>query len=336
MASKRIEWLDLAKALTMFFVIFDHLGLRDSRVSDWVWLFHLPAFFLLSGVFYKQPQSFMAGLRKDALRLLLPVLIWWAIGMLTWQPFFIHYFHRGDFWTYYAQDIKDFFSGYHMTFGWFMVALFLMKAEMNMLLRLPKGLATGIALVVMPTGAWALKSWMGELLPYYLTNSLAAFPFFFVGYWMSGRIKAWPLGSKATLAVAGISMLLTCYLVPWAGHLSLNAVEYGHGAGWMYLAGLVGSMMILAVSYCLNSIANYRIISVLGGGTVVLLLFQSPFLYLFKVGYKMLFHVQLRGAYFDTLSAAVSALIIMLMMYPVIVWINKHIPILNGLTRKRK
>jgi len=46
--------------------------------------------------------------------------------------------------------------------------------------------------------------------------------------------------------------------------------------------------------------------------------------------------VQVRGAYFDTLSAVIAALLILLMMYPVIVWINKHAPILNGLTRKTK
>lgn len=94
MAQQRIEWLDLAKVLTMFLVIFDHLGLRNSYVSDWVWLFHLPAFFLISGVFYKQPSSFIVGLKKDALRLLLPVVIWWGIGMVTWQLYFLFYFHR--------------------------------------------------------------------------------------------------------------------------------------------------------------------------------------------------------------------------------------------------
>ena len=89
---KRIEWLDLTKVLTMFFVIFDHLVLRNSHVSDWVWLFHLPTFFLISGIFYKQPHSFLIGLKKDTLRLLLPVVIWWVVGMITWQPFFYFYF----------------------------------------------------------------------------------------------------------------------------------------------------------------------------------------------------------------------------------------------------
>lgn len=336
MASKRIEWLDLAKALTMFFVIFDHLGLRDGAVSDWVWLFHLPAFFLLSGVFYHQPQTFWGGVRKDAMRLLLPVLIWWAIGMLTWQPFFMLHFHRDTFWSYYTQAITDFFSGYHMSFGWFMIAFFLMKVEMFWLKKLNVWLAATIALVAMPLGAWALKTWTGELLPFYLTNSLAAFPFFYVGYLLSGKIKEWPWSGWISWGLAIVCFMVTFALVPFVGHVSLNAVEYGHGIGWLYLSGLIGCLMILSFCHGLRNVSKCHVISVFGGGTVVLLLFQPPFLYLFKIGYKTLFHVQVRGAYFDTLSAVIAALLILLMMYPVIVWINKHAPILNGLTRKTK
>lgn len=336
MANKRIEWLDLAKALTMFFVIFDHLGLRDGYVSDWVWLFHLPAFFLLSGVFYHHPQTFWGGLRKDAVRLLLPVIIWWAIAMLTWQPFIIRHFHKDTFWSYYTQAVTDFFSGYHMSFGWFMIALFLMKVEMYGLKKLHAGQASLIALVIMPLGAWSLKAWMEGLLPFYIMNSLAAFPFFYVGHMLSEKIKGWPLGVHVSCGLAVVCFVVTFALVPLVGHMSLNAVEYGHGIGWMYLSGLIGSLMILSFSYGLKKVSKYYVISVFGGGTVILLLFQPPFLYLFKIGYKTLFHVQAHGAYFDTASAALASLLIMLMMYPAIVWINRHAPILNGLTRKSK
>ena len=67
---------------------------------------------------------------------------------------------------------------------------------------------------------------------------------------------------------------------------------------------------------------------------MVLLLFQPPFLYLFKKLYKVLFHIQISGAYFDTISAAVATLLIMMLMYPAIVWINKHIPILKKKKKK--
>ena len=331
---KRIEWLDLAKVLTMFFVIFDHLGLRNPNVSSWVYLFHLPTFFLISGVFYKQPQTFVVGLQKDALRLLLPVLIWWLIGMLMWQPFFSLYFHRQEFWNSYMQAVTDFFSGYQMSFGWFMVALFLIKIEMFFLNKQKPYIRYLTALVVMPLGAWFLKYLMDGLLPFYLTNSLAAFPFFFVGHLMSDKIKGLSLKNISAIVIMTICFITTIILLPHVGHVSLNAVEYGNGIGWMYVAGLVGSLMIIMLSYSLKNISSWHFINVLGGGTVVLLLFQPPFLYLFKRLYKVLFHIQISGAYFDTASAAVATLLIMMLMYPAIVWINKHIPILNGLTKK--
>ena len=336
MAQQRIEWLDLAKVLTMFFVIFDHLGLRNSYVSDWVWLFHLPAFFLISGVFYKQPSSFIVGLKKDALRLLLPVVIWWGIGMVTWQLYFLFYLHRQEFWSYYIQAITDFFSGYQMSFGWFMIALFLMKVEMFFLNKLKLYMSYLIAFVVMPLGAWCLKSLMDGLLPFYLTNSLAAFPFFFVGNLMSDKIKDLSLNNITSTAIMIVCFITTIILLPHVGHVSLNAVEYGNGIGWMYLVGLVGCLMIIMLSYSLKNISSWHFINVLGGGTVVLLLFQPPFLYLFKRLYKVLFHIQISGAYFDTVSAAVATLLILMLMYPAIVWINKHIPMLNGLTKKVK
>ena len=331
---KRIEWLDLTKVLTMFFVIFDHLGLRNSHVSDWVWLFHLPTFFLISGIFYKQPHSFLIGLKKDTLRLLLPVVIWWVVGMITWQPFFYFYFHKHEFWNLYTRAITDFFSGYHMSFGWFMIALFLMKVEMFFLNKLKLWMRYLIALILIPLGAWCLKYLMDGLLPFYLTNSLAAFPFFFVGHLMSDKIKGLSLKNISAIVIMTICFITTIILLPHVGHVSLNAVEYGNGIGWMYVAGLIGSLMIIMFSYSLKYISKHHVINILGGGTVVLLLFQPPFLYLFKKLYKVLFHIQISGAYFDTISAAVATLLIMMLMYPAIVWINKHIPILNGLTKK--
>lgn len=336
MESKRIAWLDFAKLVTMFLVIFDHLGLRNHDVSDWVWLFHLPTFFFISGVFYKQPNSFFTGIKKDAMRLLLPVLIWWIIGMLTWQVFFLYYFQKETFWSSYTQSIVDFFSGYHMTFGWFMVALFVMKIEMFYIVKMKRWLGIAVAMVVMPLIALFLKNYIGELLPYYLTNSLAAFPFFYIGYLLSNEIKglSWSKGTSVVTMIALLS--ITIIILPFVGHVSLNAVEYGNGIVWMYVAGFIGCMMVIFFSYALESISKYKMIKVLGGGTVVLLLFQPPFLYLFKILYKHLFYIQISGAYFDTFSAAIATLLIMLIMYPCILWINKYMPILNGLIWKTK
>lgn len=164
-----------------------------------------------------------------------------------------------------------------------------MKVEMYFLKKGNSWVGCMIALVIMPLCAWWLKFLMGNLLPFYLTNSLAAFPFFYVGDLLSARIKKFSLSSGTSIIMMFVCFVVTIVLIPYVGHVSVNAVEYGNGIGWMYLAGLIGSFMIILFSFNLKEISKYHIMRVLGSGTVVLLLFQSPFLYLFKICYNVCF-----------------------------------------------
>lgn len=47
--NKRIEWIDTAKFIAMFCVIFAHCSPRGDVIS-YLYSFHLPVFFLLNGM----------------------------------------------------------------------------------------------------------------------------------------------------------------------------------------------------------------------------------------------------------------------------------------------
>ena len=47
--NKRIEWIDAAKWLGMFFIYLGHFGMEAGLVYPWVFSFHVPLFFFLSG-----------------------------------------------------------------------------------------------------------------------------------------------------------------------------------------------------------------------------------------------------------------------------------------------
>ena len=49
---KRILWIDYAKAFAMFFVIFGHVN-SGNYLTNWIYSFHMPLFFLLSGITLK-------------------------------------------------------------------------------------------------------------------------------------------------------------------------------------------------------------------------------------------------------------------------------------------
>ena len=69
---KRIEWIDLARALGMFFIIFGHaLPDINGRLAIFVYTFNVPIFFVLSGYLYHE-QSFIVQIKKLFYNLLLP------------------------------------------------------------------------------------------------------------------------------------------------------------------------------------------------------------------------------------------------------------------------
>lgn len=78
--SARIGFLDVAKAFAIVLVVWGHLiqqtnyGFWDNGVFSFIYSFHMPLFFLLSGMFLGKLFSltFMQALKKRAMQLLLP------------------------------------------------------------------------------------------------------------------------------------------------------------------------------------------------------------------------------------------------------------------------
>ncbi|MBF1069294.1 MAG: acyltransferase family protein, partial [Prevotellaceae bacterium] len=49
--TKRIEALDIAKGIGIILVIIGHMS--SSYLRDWIYSFHMPLFFIISGICFK-------------------------------------------------------------------------------------------------------------------------------------------------------------------------------------------------------------------------------------------------------------------------------------------
>lgn len=51
---KRLEWIDICKAIAIFAMVFCHVGLelpsQNASFDHWIHLWHMPIFFILSGL----------------------------------------------------------------------------------------------------------------------------------------------------------------------------------------------------------------------------------------------------------------------------------------------
>ena len=51
--NKRIEWIDVAKGLGILSVILTHCYIPETLLKHYLYSFHMPLFFILSGYFHK-------------------------------------------------------------------------------------------------------------------------------------------------------------------------------------------------------------------------------------------------------------------------------------------
>lgn len=118
---ERIEYVDIAKGYLILLVVLGHL-LPESVVKTWIYSFHIPAFFALSGITSNYSHSFqlnpLSFIGKRASSILRPFFLFELLGALgrgirfgfhqRWKAFF------GDFITLYFNNTVD----------WFLFALF--------------------------------------------------------------------------------------------------------------------------------------------------------------------------------------------------------------------
>ena len=70
---QRVYWIDVCKAFGMFFIYLGHFGSEAGLAHAWVFSFHVPLFFFISGLLENyNRRSFIENLKKKFLTIALP------------------------------------------------------------------------------------------------------------------------------------------------------------------------------------------------------------------------------------------------------------------------
>lgn len=79
----RIEWIDIAKALGVVLVVLGHTGLSEV-FRRWIYIFHMPLFFYISGMFFR-PVNLGVAIKKKGKAYLLPYILFSIVFMMMNQ-----------------------------------------------------------------------------------------------------------------------------------------------------------------------------------------------------------------------------------------------------------
>jgi acyltransferase len=199
--SRRIFELDIARVICMYLVVFGHLYDGDSPIRMWIYSFHMPLFFFVSGILHKERVSFNTSVAHFAKALLLPAVIFGVVYLVLFIP--LTYFNislYNDFATppvdnhlpfigYMVAMLKfvvlDALLSHSLPDGviWFLVTLFYCKVWTLLLDRRP--LLIGICYLLL---FYVCFKYNANLL--FVKQSLMALPFYVIGYKFKNKILA--------------------------------------------------------------------------------------------------------------------------------------------------
>ena len=251
--SPRLAWVDAARALAIYLVILGHTLPNTHPVYRFLFAFHMPAFFFLSGYcFHYDPQraSFGRYTAGKVRSLLIPYGIFCLLGVLImqifpaeWRPeqplrwFLVQYF-------YYTQPPA-------LGQSWFLVCLFFASLILFCIFRLqtevkPRWLILSGLLLAFAGTVVAPRMVVVpyERIPWMLDSAMAAVPFMIAGYLL--RQRGFPVKLPKSLRLAGILLLpvlIWLFGMRLNGRVNLCDRTYDHPVCY-YAAAMAGCLWI--------------------------------------------------------------------------------------------
>lgn len=284
---KRVYFLDLAKVMGAFLVVFAHLYSTDSIERLYIYSFHLPFFFIISGVFHNN-KGFIQW-RKYFKTLLVPTF------------FFI-------FFTCAIKPIIGFCLGANpisieikllkmtlkiLTDGrigvyWFLIALFWCKVFTDVFIISSRKFILCISWGVLLAFPLVLEQYVKLphrfLAPFLISQALMAMPFYLLGFFFKEKIKKLkPKWSYLILFV--VSLSINIIITGYNGRVEMLFIQFGSfsvpiNICFFYLNGVIGSLMLLSLA--LLPIKQIRLFTLVGESLLAIVGMQGLFTYIYR------------------------------------------------------
>lgn len=290
MEVKRLPYLDYARVFVAYLVIFGHLLMNnDMTIRPYIYSFHIPFFFLVSGMLHKDRGCI--AWKKYWKTFVIPFFffnlifffLWplcWKIGI--WGPSSIFDGSNGLI-TVYLYFGKDFFLsliyGKNLPDGptWFLITLLWCKIITDCICRYRwiaiVALCTLIVIIYFPSYRTFFR----------FGNAIMVLPFFYGGFKYKKKIQEWCTKRWALLCGIGF-LLLNIPMTLFNGRVSSDAVWFGHlvvplNAIFFYIDAFICSLGLLVI--CIQFPAK-KYVTISAKALISILCIQIFFCYIYR------------------------------------------------------
>lgn len=284
---ERYEFIDVAKGIGIILVILGHLLTSGSPGSSIIYSFHMPLFFLISGIFANPDKTkFLPYLGKNIKRLILPYICVFIIGTLV--SFIIPAWRDGlTVQSLISQFIYAGPEAIHVGQIWFLACLFnvviIFYPFYKLILK-----RNNIALNILCVVALPIIYGFIPFLPFKLAISVMALFFYSVGYVAKKVILSKsPVGVVILLFI--FSLISTILEFRINGYTNLGAAIFNDLYYYIFFA-LCGIATVIALS---KFISKVKLLQFLGKNSLFIFSLHSFLIYLYEYILSLLHNTEI-------------------------------------------
>lgn len=348
MKEKRLKDLDMAKGIGIILVVAGHSGMASEAVVTWLSSFHMPLFFILSGMlaYYKKEEQHPVfySIKKKARALLVPYAFFSVIYLLI----DLYYIIRGRE-IQLADAVLQTISFSGLSVLWFLPALFIGEILFLSLRKHTSGPVTAVCCCALCFGCLCLERlcglydmprdssfflWLGYLITALLRGGISA-AFVGMGYcvmWLREKTDSFGLSRIGYFVAAVVFFLANYGVICRNGRTDFRYLSFQNPV--LYFAGaFLGSMAVVCLCRALPPV---RLLSYLGSNSLVIMLTHLDCFVMYiahRFAYFMDRFIPVGKEYMLWLNVALA----IFLMEAVIIYVgNRFFPFLLGKSFERK
>lgn len=243
-------YLDILRGFGVFYVVLGHI-VHISPVVQYIYSFHVPLFFFISGVLFAPAKyaSTSQYIRKKVNSLLLPYFFFYAVSLAYWYLVEYRLFGRGGDTTL-LQEFYFMFSGCVSTAAgalWFLPCLFWVEVLYWFMYherRKYQGPVCAIILAVVGTTSIYYQFYPQA---FGLLQSFVVIPFFAIGYLLKSKMDALFQSRLSVKLLVVCVTVLVQYLLLADSKFNIGSFEIESHSSYIPIA-LAGIAFYLMVS----------------------------------------------------------------------------------------
>jgi len=324
MSRQRYESVDCAKGIGIMLVVFAHVIATHNvgwKIEEIITSFHMPLFFVLSGMFFSRKSSFADFIVGKINRLVVPFFFFYlTISILL--PF-IYFCYQGRALCKLPTLLLGFYNENLYIVGaiWFLLSLFFVSIIFWLITVIEKFRYSSAVLFPVLLGIIGYYIGVNYInLPCWFDTSLTCMPYFAVGYILKNKtlLLTTNIGDKYNIILFLLSIVIVSLV---AGHTCYRANHFDISIWRVGVCGMLGFFAVFFVSN--TGIKRNEIIQFVGKNSLIILGIHQLIMMAIAAGLK---YTQIYG-WLAAILNFVFTMVVCCLLIPIML---KYLPMVTG------